>query len=427
MKLLLHLAILLSMVQSNIAFSINDIRIKFSNLEYEIANLKLNNHKLTSRIAKLESSSNILESSNVKLTLSNHKMASRIAKLESSNNKLESSNINLTASNLNLTSRIAKLESSNNNLESSNIKLTASNHNLTSIITDLQLSDNNLISSNQNLVASNHTLSQEIKVLQSKLSSTASWICGPCVLVVDYQLSSGKYTCDCLKLKPKRDCLEFYQAGIKFDGIYNVTMNSTTTSQVYCDQTTDRGGWTVIQRRIDGSTNFYRNWIEYKNGFGNYNNEFYFGNDMIHSLTFQGRLKSNELRIDMKDWNGNSAYAKYSSFKIESEKMKYQLRISGYSGNAGDSLARHNSIKFSTYDQDNSDGWGSSCAQHSRGAWWYEEQSSFFFRSPQSNLNGEYLIYNQTQPAVDRGIIWKIWKGTRYSLKSVEIKVRRNI
>ena len=60
---------------------------------------------------------------------------------------------------------------------------------------------------------------------------------------------------------------------------------------------TDGGGWTVFQRRQDGSVDFYRNWTDYENGFGYLNGEFWLGLSKIHRLSKGG---SNILRIDLK-------------------------------------------------------------------------------------------------------------------------------
>jgi hypothetical protein len=43
------------------------------------------------------------------------------------------------------------------------------------------------------------------------------------------------------------------------NGIYKLEQGF----QVYCDQTTDSGGWIIFQRRLNGKTDFYRNWAEY--------------------------------------------------------------------------------------------------------------------------------------------------------------------
>lgn len=54
--------------------------------------------------------------------------------------------------------------------------------------------------------------------------------------------------------------------------------------EVYCEQKLYAGGWVVIQNRFNGSVDFYRNWTEYKNGFGDLNGEFWLGLDKIHAV-----------------------------------------------------------------------------------------------------------------------------------------------
>ena len=53
---------------------------------------------------------------------------------------------------------------------------------------------------------------------------------------------------------------------------------------------------------------------------------------MLHRLTL---LKPQELRVDMERFNGEKAYAVFSSFSVGDEASKYQLQVTGYSGNAG--------------------------------------------------------------------------------------------
>ena len=151
---------------------------------------------------------------------------------------------------------------------------------------------------------------------------------------------------------------------------------------VYCDMRTDGGGWTVFQRRQDGSVDFYRGWNDYKSGFGQLTAEFWLGNDKIHRLT---AARPSSLRVELEDWNGGIAYAKYGKFNIGDEQAKYRLEVGSYSGTAGDSLTtRHNNMAFSTKDRDNDVRSGFDCAEGNRGAWWYGSCHS-------SNLNGQYL------------------------------------
>ena len=100
---------------------------------------------------------------------------------------------------------------------------------------------------------------------------------------------------------------------------------------VFCDQTTDGGGWTVFQKRLDGSVDFFLDWSDYKVGFGDLNGEFWLGLDKIHRLTSDD---NSMLRVDMGDFEGNTAYAEYNMFSVMSENNRYKLRLGSYSGNS---------------------------------------------------------------------------------------------
>ena len=172
---------------------------------------------------------------------------------------------------------------------------------------------------------------------------------------------------------------------------------------------TDGGGWTVFQRRQDGSVHFYRNWTNYKNGFGNLTGEFWLGLSKIHRLTKEG---SNTLRVDLGDFEGNTRYANYSTFNVSDGSTEYILTVGGYSGTAGDSLVYHNGRRFTTRDNDNDN--GGNCAQFFTGSWWY-------YNCLNSNLNGQYF---NTSTNNHQGIYWGIWKST--TLSFTEMKTRRN-
>ena len=180
---------------------------------------------------------------------------------------------------------------------------------------------------------------------------------------------------------------------------------------MFCDQETDEGGWTVFQRRQDGSVDFYLDWEKYKNGFGDLHGEFWLGNDNLHRLlTVKSRY---ELRIDIGDFNSDKAYAKYNRFMVGPESDNYRLTAEGYSGDAGDSLAVHNGQQFSTKDRDN-DRDTTSCSQRWMGAWWYNS-------CHYSHLNG--VFNTDKQNSSYQNIIWFQWKDI-YPLKFSEMKFR---
>ena len=273
-------------------------------------------------------------------------------------------------------------------------------------------------------------LEKENSQLRAKLDSYSEYckllpddVCGPCQCKDDDRLLE-RYYCDCQNLKAKRDCIEFYQFGVKVNGIYQVHQNLLKIIQVYCDQTTDGGGWTVIQRRVDGSVNFCRDWNHYKKGFGQLQNEFWLGLDNIFTTSLQGIYpRSNELRIDMKNPKGMHRYAKYREFEVSNENRQYLLHVSKHSGTATDELKYHNGQKFSTFDKDNDQHNTLHCAEYTKSGWWFKN-------CLRVNLNGVYYV-NGRVAVTAVGIHWGT--GTSFSdyaknsLLFTEMKVRRNI
>ncbi|XP_076118178.1 fibrinogen-like protein 1 [Mytilus galloprovincialis] len=212
---------------------------------------------------------------------------------------------------------------------------------------------------------------------------------------------------DCSDLDPKHHT----------SGVYRIYPTTGSGFQVYCDMTTDGGRWTVLIRRMGGSQDFNKKWIEYENGFGSLNREFWLGNKYLHILT---PVNHTEMRVDMENFKGEKRYAKYSKFSIGDAASKYKLTVGGYSGNAGDALApTHNGMKFTTPDQDN-DNYKANCAliiNRVGGGWWFNACDTvcftFSYANNKKGLTGENLIQ------------WSSWKGSEYSLKYAAMMIRR--
>ena len=85
----------------------------------------------------------------------------------------------------------------------------------------------------------------------------------------------------------------------------------------------------------------------------------------------------------------------------------------------GDSLAHHNGLPFSTYDNENDIHDDYNCAEYFCGAWWFEHCLI-------AHLNGQYYCCGQYKV---NGIVWEKWSRTGddsyYSLKKSEMKIRR--
>ena len=188
---------------------------------------------------------------------------------------------------------------------------------------------------------------------------------------------------------------------------------------VFCDMDLLGGGWTVIQRRIDDTLDFRCNWKEYRNGFGDFNKNFWLGLNKIKRIT---DTDSYELYIGLESFShSDTRHAKYGSFSLGSETAHYKLVISGYdsTSTAGDSLEFHNGQPFSTLDEDKDADLHVHCAQRYKSGWWYKDCHD-------SNLNG--IWYNDgdlADPSIPDGIMWEHWLGDYESAKTSVMAVRK--
>ncbi|CAK8688732.1 unnamed protein product [Clavelina lepadiformis] len=180
--------------------------------------------------------------------------------------------------------------------------------------------------------------------------------------------------------------------------------------EVFCD-----GGWTIIQRRNDGSVDFQQTWDQYVSGFGNLDGEFWWGLEKIHQLT-NGR--GCRLRVDLWDFDDDHRFASYSDFSVEGENDSYRLHVDGYSGTAGNGLTgghSQNGMGFTAIDRDN-DQFGSNCASRfgrGSGGWWFNNCLHASPNAVWGRSEGDWA-----------NILWYEWKGKNEALKATTLKLR---
>ena len=165
-----------------------------------------------------------------------------------------------------------------------------------------------------------------------------------------------------------------------------MSMGTFATANVYCNMTTDGGGWIVIQRnRINSQLSFDKNWREYEEGFGDLNKDFWAGLELIHTLTQKGQW---EMRMDYQKNDKTWSYLHYKQFNIGNASEGYPLTVGEYSGSISNYNALYyNGAKFSTPDNDNDEwsGDGNCAAVHKSGNWY---------------RNCRYINLNQQPPTV---------------------------
>lgn len=179
---------------------------------------------------------------------------------------------------------------------------------------------------------------------------------------------------------------------------------------VFCDQTTDGGGWLVFQKRTSPFTTlFSKNWKEYEEGFNHSINSFWLGNQYLSRLT----KTPLQPRIELEDRQGLKGYAVYDNFSISGPEDNYRLSVGAYVegtiGNAfhgeSDKAFVEDGMQFTTVDRDNDRNSLGNCATvNGPSGWWLSNCG-------RANLNQAYIPQ---------------WDGWLYSssIISTEMKIR---
>ena len=169
-------------------------------------------------------------------------------------------------------------------------------------------------------------------------------------------------------------------------GVYKMSMGTFATASVYCNMTTDNGGWIVIQRNMKNSQlSFDKNWREYEEGFGDLNKDFWAGLELMHTLSQRGQW---EMRLDYQKNDKTWSYLHYNQFSIGSASEEYPLTVGRFTGVGSNWFAYHNGMKFSTPDNDNS----GNCAATYKSGWWYNNCHSIHINRQPPQVGSSVLF-----------------------------------
>ncbi|KAM7374348.1 hypothetical protein PAMP_007013 [Pampus punctatissimus] len=218
-------------------------------------------------------------------------------------------------------------------------------------------------------------------------------------------------------------------------GIYIIHPENTDFSfEVFCEMDYMGGGWTVMQRRTDGLTDFKRPWADYVDGFGNLAGEHWLGLKKVFHIVNQKETRF-QLHIALVSHEDITSYASYDDFRLDSETQFFNIHLGRYAGSAGDAFRGYDqeqnqdTAPFSASDVDN-DGCNPFCSignrtvescstQHNQTGWWFNQCGL-------ANLNGSPEDAEQNQGQRTH-ILWDTWRqnGVAHTIKSVTMKIRR--
>ncbi|XP_058494497.1 angiopoietin-related protein 4-like [Solea solea] len=207
-----------------------------------------------------------------------------------------------------------------------------------------------------------------------------------------------------------KDCNDVFVRGQRASGVYTIQPSNSPPFKVLCEITSE-GGWTIIQKRHDGSQKFNQQWDSYKKGFGSVDGEFWLGLENIHSLSKQGQYI---LQVELSDQAGERQTVRYQ-FRLDGEEKKFTVHLEQETspGHQGEHVMS-TGLPFSTADQDNDLAAGVNCAELLSGGWWFSSCG-------ESNLNGRFP--GESNVDQSQTMFWTSTRGQSSSLRTTLMKI----
>ena len=162
-------------------------------------------------------------------------------------------------------------------------------------------------------------------------------------------------------------------------------------------------GWLVIQNRFVHDKSFNRLWVEYVDGFGSFDEDFWWGLEPMYVLTSKNQYK---LKIEFTTLGPSTYfYQIYDSFAVGADTTKYALSISSTSnGTAGESLYVMNGAKFGTTDKPHDQTTSAACGTLFQTGWWF---TNCFGLGNTASLNG---VHQSCTSPSNNGMICIFWR-----------------